>query len=383
MKIGVITTSRADFGIYLPLLEKIREHKDLELILYAGGSHVEESLGHTIGEIFEKGFDPVQLPSAFGHDYRPGGISNNMGNSLLAMSSVFQKSPADFVICLGDRYEMISSVLALIPFNIPLAHIHGGEETEGAIDNKFRHALTQLCNFHFVSCEAHLNRVKTMGFSSNEAFNVGALSLDKINSFNRMDDGSFYQSIGLTQKTPFAIATFHPTTTETFEKNKDDINHFIEAIQNSKYNYLITLPNSDTYGDYYKEKLLELGKKNPNKFFVVESLGSERYFNALEKSLFMIGNSSSGLIEAASFNLPVINIGNRQKGRMSSNNVINCTESSLAITKTIDKIHLMMGKKFTNIFRNEKRSASDAIMHFLLEQRAIKTRLHDQKSYSF
>ncbi|MDC0253339.1 UDP-N-acetylglucosamine 2-epimerase [Bacteriovoracales bacterium] len=369
MKIGVITTSRADFGIYLPLLEKIKSKKLFELKLYAGGSHVEKSLGYTVDEIIEKGFRPIILPPVFGQSFSPLGISNNMGNSLKTFAQAFSENPADFVICLGDRYEMMAYVLALIPFNIPLAHIHGGEETEGAIDNKFRHALTQLCDYHFVSCEKYKERVIQMKGFPQKVFNIGSLSLDKLDSFRKVDYNDFQKRVGFSSKINFGLVTFHPTTLESFTKNKKDVEEFIEALILSQKNYLITLPNADTYGDYYRKAFINLNKKNPSKYFIVESLGADYYFNALTFADFMIGNSSSGIIEAASFNLPVINIGIRQKGRESSQNTLHVKEDKNSILKAIKKVQDFGGQIFFNIYKNKNRKASDELFTFL-EQKA-------------
>jgi GDP/UDP-N,N'-diacetylbacillosamine 2-epimerase (hydrolysing) len=341
-KIGILSSSRADFGIYLPLLNKLQidNRFDFELIIF--GTHLSKFHGYTKKEIIECGFKiHHEIFTSLSGDSEFH-ISNNIGYTIVEFSKFWNHYNGyfDLVLCLGDRFEMFSAVIASIPFGIKLAHIHGGEQTLGSIDNIFRHAISHSSFIHFTSTEQYAKRVETLIDNTNSVIvNVGALSLDSIFDFIPLSNEEFKVKWKIDLSKPTILTTLHPETVGV-NKNRKHVNVLCDLIleySNREYQFLVSMPNSDTSSNIIREVYSQRLSACKSVFFV-ENLGKADYFTAMSKCLFMLGNSSSGLIEAASFNKYVINVGERQNGRVHSDNVINCDFDFDKLCNAVDSI---------------------------------------------
>lgn len=362
MNVIVLTSSRADYGIYLPLLKKLKSDRFFNLKIVAFGTHLSEKYGNTIHQIFKDGFEVAyQLETLLKGD-SPETIAKSMALTINLFADLWAKTKpnVDLVICLGDRYEMFAAVSASIPFNIPKAHLHGGETTIGAIDNSFRHSITSMSKFHFTSTEIHSKRIEQITGSNNHIFNVGALSLDNLNQMKLLNIYEFKDKFNIELQQP-VLVTFHPETI-AYEKNEEYINELISALSTLKKQIVITMPNADTMGDVIRQRLIEFKKENQN-VIIVESLGTEGYFSCLGHCSFVLGNSSSGIIEAASFGKYVINLGNRQLGRDAGKNVIHCEIKKEKIIEAIESIKKLPELGHTNIYGDG--SSADKIISIL------------------
>lgn len=337
MKIGVLTSSRADYGIYLPLLQKLKYDSSIILEIIAFGTHLSRIHGYTVKNIINDGFNVIHEIETFDRDDSQKGISKSYGNTIIKFSEFWKKNSFDIVFCLGDRYEMSAAVQATIPFRTILAHIHGGETTLGAIDNIFRHQITLASKFHFTSTEIHKNKVKSIIESNENVFNVGALSLNDIKSFKPVPRKFFYKKFNIPDN-DFVLVTFHPET-KVVDKNSYFANEMKTALKQilNSLNIIITMPNADTLGSVYRKKIQELKKEYLDRIILIENFGKKNYFSAMHYSRIILGNSSSGIIEAASFGKFVINVGDRQKGRSISKNVINADFNASDIIKKFNK----------------------------------------------
>jgi len=337
MNIVVLTSSRADYGIYLPLLKKLKADNFFNLKIVAFGSHLSEKYGRTMDQIVSDGFEIDTKIETLPEGDTPEDISNAMGITIQKFSHFWaiEKKQIDLILCLGDRSEMFAAISASIPFNIPVAHLHGGETTLGAIDNAIRHSITCMSKIHFTSTEKNARRVEQILNSKTGVYNVGALSLDNLKDIKLLNVAEFKEKFGIELNNPILV-TFHPETVD-YEKNEEYVNELITALNKIDKQILITMPNADTMGNLVRERLLSFAA-NKDHVFTVESLGTQGYFSAIEHCEFMIGNSSSGIIEAASFGKFVINIGSRQEGREIGENVIHCNIKTQYILDLIHQI---------------------------------------------
>ncbi len=323
MKIGVLTSSRADFGIYLPLLNKLKVDSYFNLEIIAFGAHLSQSHGYTISEIEKEGYSKIHKISCLISNDDEQSIATSYGITALKFADFWANYKFDLVLCLGDRFEMSAAVQASIPFGVKLAHIHGGETTLGAIDNIYRDQITIASKLHFTATEIFSQKVFKIINDFSKIYNVGSLSLDSINEFKPECKDLFYNKYKITQDN-FALITFHPETVAK-EKNKIyaiEMRKALAAI-NSELFLVISMPNADTLSSLFRIQLNQLIKERSDKIIMIENFGKKNYFNAMYYSKVMIGNSSSGIIEAASFGKYVVNVGDRQKGRVISNNIIN------------------------------------------------------------
>jgi GDP/UDP-N,N'-diacetylbacillosamine 2-epimerase (hydrolysing) len=359
MNIGIISTSRADFGIYLPLLKAIESTKGFNYCLFAGGMHTSDQFGNSYKLIEAHGFKISEKIKGLIEGDTPEDIARSMGKTTELFASVWKKyeKKLDLVFALGDRFEMFAAASSIIPFTIPLAHIHGGETTLGAIDNKYRHAITCLADYHFTSNTLHSKKVIELGANAKNVFNVGALGVDSVLHMPLFTPEEFYKQFKFSIKEEFLLCTYHPET-QNLGANKNNIHELIKAIKAQKIKVLCTLPNADTEGKIIRSKLLEFEKLNPDKITCFENLGQKGYLTAMKHCTMMIGNTSSGIIESSSFGVPVVNVGNRQEGRLASNNVIHVKNDSADIARGIKSALKLKGKKFTLLYGNGKAANS-------------------------
>jgi len=337
MKVGILTSSRADYGIYLPLLKKLNADPFFEMKVIAFGTHLLERFGHTVDSIYNDDFSVAEVPSTMSQGDLPADIAHSMAATLNSFSDFFSRNHYHLLFALGDRYEMFSAVAAAVPFNIPIAHIHGGETTLGAIDNAFRHSITSLSKFHFTSNETYRNRVINITGGSDHVYNVGALSIDNLNQLKLLEISEFKERYDIDLCKPTILFTFHPETVN-YERNKTYIVEILNALKKlDHYQILVTMPNADTTGMMIRNKLIKAKAKIPN-IVTVESFGSLGYLSAMKHCSFMLGNTSSGFVEASYFSKPVINLGERQKGRIITPNIFTVPVTSDAIIQAVRNI---------------------------------------------
>jgi GDP/UDP-N,N'-diacetylbacillosamine 2-epimerase (hydrolysing) len=323
IKIGVLTSSRADYGIYLPLLRAMQEDPYFETKLIVFGTHLSEKYGNSVKQIEVDGFKISQKLLTIPEGDGPKDIAISMGKTLTSFSGIWSNGQFDLVIALGDRFEMFSAVASAVPFNIPIAHIHGGETTLGAIDNAFRNCLTAMSDLHFTSCEEYYRRVVEIRGYNTGVYNTGALSVDLMQSMKFLNKDDFFKKYGIDLERPTILCTFHPETVK-YQENETHVKILISVLNFlHKYQVVITMPNADTANAAIRKKLLDFAAVKTN-VYAFENLGSTDYLSCMKHCSFVLGNSSSGFVEAAWFQKPVINIGTRQEGRHKTSNIYSC-----------------------------------------------------------
>lgn len=367
MKIGVLTSSRADFGIFLPLLKALKKDPFFTLEIIAFGTHLSPFHGYTLNEIEKEGFTvKYKIESMLVSDSKEA-IATAMSLTMMKFSSFWKENVEEFdlIFCLGDRYEMFAAVMAGVPFNVKFAHLHGGEKTMGAIDNIFRHAISHASSVHFTSTEIYQERLKQMIDEPNHVYYVGALSLDNIAAIPLLSTDVFKAKWHIDLTIPTILTTFHPETVNP-NLNIHYAEELVKVIQSSKkYQFLITMPNSDTLGNTIR-RIFKSNLTNRPGIFFIENLGTESYFTAMKFCSFLLGNTSSGIIEAASFGKYVINLGKRQDGRSCGTNIIQSDILLADIKSAIAKIESSKEYSGDNLYF--KTGASDIILKILKEE---------------
>jgi len=319
----LLTSSRADYGIYLPLLNKLKQDSFFDLHIIAFGTHLSAQYGETVNRITEDGFDVSCRVDTMPDGDSPEAIAHAMGKTMIAFSDIWQKKSFDLIIALGDRFEMFAACAASIPFGIPIAHIHGGETTLGSIDDIFRHSITQMATYHFTAAEKYKERVIALKGSDKNVYNVGALSIDNLKSMKLLSIPEIKELLAIDLSVPSILITFHPETVD-YHKNEMYVEELIEALKEIQgYQYVFAMPNADTTGNMIRQRLNKFILSNNNSIGV-ESFGALVYLSCMKHCTMMLGNTSSGFIEAAFFPKYVINIGERQLGRIVTSNIYNC-----------------------------------------------------------
>jgi GDP/UDP-N,N'-diacetylbacillosamine 2-epimerase (hydrolysing) len=351
MKVGILTSTRADFGIYLPLLKELKmdEYFDLEIIAF--GTHLSPRFGMTINEIEREGFTVKHKLDTIPTDDSAVTISHSIGATTIKFSEFWKENKYNLVFALGDRYEMFAAVLAGSPINVNFAHIHAGETTLGAIDNAYRHSISLMSKYLFVSTEEYKNRAIEIIQRPDDVFNVGALSIDNLSKEKLFSISEFKKKFNIDLKKSTILTTFHPETVG-FEKNKIYITELLLVLQELTmyYQIVITMPNFDTKGLMIREKIQAFGKQN-EKVKLIESFGMKGYLSCMKHCAMLIGNTSSGFVEAAFFPKWVINIGKRQNGRINTTNMHSIPIAKKEIFRTVKKIQgFSKPPKYSNIY---------------------------------
>lgn len=318
--ITVVTVGRSDFGIYRPVLRAIQEAPDLSLRLIASGMHLAPEFGHTVDAIVEEGFEVAERVEMLVSSDTAEGVAKSVGLGVIGFSQSFARSRPDVLLLLGDRFEMYAAAIAALPFRIPIAHIHGGEVTEGAIDDAIRHSITKLSHLHFTSTQAYADRIIRMGEEPWRVSVSGAPSLDNLAGIEVLGREALQVLLGVPVVQPFVLATYHPATLED-QSARAQMDEVIAAVAERDMPVVFTMPNADPGGREVSE-MIRAFTASHEKAFYVENLGTQAYFSMMANAALMLGNSSSGIIEACSFSLPVVNIGTRQRGRVRGSNVI-------------------------------------------------------------
>lgn len=333
--IGVVTGARSDYGIYAPLLRAILADPDLHLRLYVTGMHLSPEFGLTVRMIEADGFRIDERVEMLLSSDTPEGISKSMGLGVMGFAQVFARSRPDILVVLGDRFEMHAAAVAALPFKVPVAHIHGGEVTQGAIDDALRHSITKLSHLHFVALQTYAQRVMQLGEEPWRITVCGALSLDNLNSMQLLTPSDLESQYGVCLDPPPLLVTFHPVTLE-YEQTEWQITELLAALEETGLPVVFTLPNADTGNCIIRQKINEYSRSCSD-VWMLESLGTQGYFSLMKVAAAMVGNSSSGIIEAPSLGLPVVNIGTRQAGRVRAANVVDAGHSRAEVSEGVRK----------------------------------------------
>ena len=343
-KICVITGTRADYGLLYWLMKDIQSHKDLNLQTIATGMHVSPEFGLTYNQIKEDGFNiDKEIEMIISAD-TPSSVCKSTGLGLIGFADAFNDLKPDIVILLGDRYELLAAASACLIFGIPVCHIHGGETTVGAFDEAIRHSITKMSWWHFVAANDYRKRVIQLGENPKRVFLVGGLGVDGIKKTTLLDKNSLEKKIKFRFGKKNLIVTYHPLTLAN-RPHEDKFDILLKSLKKLKdTNLIFTLSNSDTYGRIINSKIKNFVNNNKNAIYFT-SMGQLNYLSALQYVDAVVGNSSSGLLEAPSFRIGTINIGNRQKGRIRSNSVIDCNNNLVSISKALKKLYSPSFKK--------------------------------------
>lgn len=318
--IGIVTVARSDYSIFLPVLRKIQSDRDLALRLIVSGTHLSPEFGLTVRAIEADSFEISDRVEVILSADTPGSIAKSMGLGLIGFAQAFARLRPDILVVLGDRFEMHSAALAALPFRIPVAHLHGGEITQGAIDDALRHSITKLSHLHFVATAEYARRVVQLGEEPWRVIVSGAPGLDNLNSVELLDRHELHGRYGVCLETRPLLVTFHPVTLE-YEQTEWQTGELLAALEICGMPVVFTLPNADTSGRVIITMIKEFAQRHRSAQ-IVASLGTQGYLSLMATSAAMVGNSSSGIIEAPSLKLPVVNIGSRQHGRVKAANVI-------------------------------------------------------------
>ena len=340
-KICVVTGSRAEYGLLRGLMQAIQADSDLQLQVIATNMHLSPDFGLTYREIENDGFVIDRKVEMLISSDTANGTTKSVGLGVIGFADAFEELKPDLIVVLGDRYEQLAIVGAATLYKIPIAHLHGGEITEGAYDNGIRHAITKLSHLHFTSTEEHRHRVIQMGEQPQFVFNVGAPGIENIKKIQPLNKIELEKSLNFELSTKCLLVTYHPVTLESHTA-ADQIDNILKVLDEFKdYHVIFTYPNSDTDGRVIIERINEYVAKNPDRCLALPSLGIKRYLSTLRYVQCVIGNSSSGIIEVPSFHIPTLNIGDRQKGRLAAESVINCGTSTKEISDALTKVMSM------------------------------------------
>lgn len=382
-KICVVTGTRAEYGLLKPLIKRIAADSDMKLQLVATGMHLSPEFGLTYREIEQDGFEITEQNEMLLSSDTPNGITKSVGLGIIGFADIFTRIAPDMVVILGDRYEALAAATAAMIHRIPIAHIHGGELTEGAMDDSIRHAITKMSALHFTSTETYRNRVIQLGEQPDRVFYVGSLGIENIRTQKLMNKKELEESMCFKLNKPYIIVTFHPTTLEN-SASKEQFDNLLRVLDKLKgYLIIFTKANSDTDGRIINQKIDEYVRNNGSKAIAFTSLGMVRYLSALQYCEMVVGNSSSGIMEVPSFHVPTVNIGDRQKGRIKGKSIIDCSCTVSDIENAIQAAQIMYRnqdlRNEINPYEGNNTSETilDIIRKYLLSKIDIKKHFYD------
>jgi GDP/UDP-N,N'-diacetylbacillosamine 2-epimerase (hydrolysing) len=369
-KICIVTGSRAEYGLLYWLIKNVNENPDMELQLIVTGMHLSPEFGLTWKEIEKDGLPITRKVEITLSSDTSVGISKSMGLAQISFAEAFDQLHPEIIILLGDRFEIFSAATVALIAGIPIAHIHGGELTEGAYDDAIRHAITKMSHLHFTSTEQYRQRVIQLGENPATVFNVGAIGLDNIRKLNLLSKADFEQSIGQKLFNRNLLITFHPVTLENQSAGEQFKQTLMALDELSDTLLIFTKPNSDKDGRIIIQLIDEFVAKNQDKTVAFTSLGQLRYLSAIPHMDAVVGNSSSGIVEVPVFNIPTVNIGDRQKGRLIGPTIINCAPVKEEINAAIDKaIHFPKNKSWEHPYGDG--NTSRKILEIIKETKGI------------
>lgn len=333
--ITVLTAIRSEYGLLSPIIRALKDCGKFEVRVVVTGAHLSPEFGLTYREIEKDGIQIDRKIEILLSADTPSAISKSMGMAMIGFADYFAERRPDALLVLGDRYETFAVCCAAMNERIPIIHLYGGEKTEGAVDEVIRHAITKLSYLHLTSTEEYRRRVIQLGEDPKRVFTVGAIGVENTLKKKLLSKKELESELNFKLDRPYAVITFHPVTLENNSAEKQ-CEELLEALdKHPEMNYIITKANADTSGRIINKKLDDYALKHDN-VAVFESLGAVRYLSALKYAEMAIGNSSSGLLEVPSFKIPTINIGERQKGRLKAESVIDCLPETISISNAID-----------------------------------------------
>ena len=332
-----VTTTRADYGLLKPLLSRLQEEEMICLRIVASGTHLRGNFGNTLDEIVNDGFEIHRKIDILSDEDTPKATSESMGKTLNQFGAYFESFPPDLLIVLGDRFEMLAVGIAAVNQRISIAHFHGGETTHGALDECYRHAITKMSWLHFVSCELYRRRVIQLGEDPDRVYNVGALGVENALNTPLMPLAALEKELGFEMQTrPYCVVTFHPATAEHHAAGAQ-VGAVMEAMDAyPNMGFVVTKSNADAGGREINRLWDEYGQNRKN-IHIVASLGMVKYLSVLRGAKAVIGNSSSGIIEAPPLGVPTVNIGGRQAGRLQAPSVVNAESEKSSIIGAMDR----------------------------------------------
>lgn len=378
-KICVVTATRAEYGILYPLMKKLLSCDAWEVQIVVTGTHLEEAFGYTCKEI-EKDNIPIFMKIPIlekGDDALA--VSKTMANALVRFGEYFKMEQPDIVIILGDRTEMLGIAAAAMNQQIPIAHLHGGELTQGAVDDSVRHALTKMSYLHFSATEEYRKRIIQMGEESERVFNVGALGVENILKETLLSMEELKESIDFPIDRDYAVVTFHPVTLEEGTELEQVQELFKAMEEKNELFYLITKANADVGGQKINEYMEREVEKYEN-MKLVSSLGMKRYLSAVKYARLVLGNSSSGIIEVPALRVPTVNIGDRQQGRIMAESVLQCEPKAEEIVAAVDRALLLNINNYENPYGdgNTSEKIVEILKRYLLQEKIdLKKRFYD------
>lgn len=332
-EIAVITATRAEYGLLKPVILALQASPAFRVSVLVTGAHLSKAFGYTVREIEQDQIPIVARIPILSDSDSPRGVSQTMSNALLGFSAYFEAHRPDAIMVLGDRYEILAVCCAAMNARIPILHLHGGETTQGAIDEAIRHSITKMSFLHFTSNAQHRKRVIQLGEQPDRVFDVGAPGVENALHLPLLTKEELAQSISFPLKRSYAIVTFHPVTLENASPEQQ-LSELFAAMDTFDLDYIITKSNADAGGQAINRAIDAYAQTRGN-VAAFDSLGLVRYLSAVKYSVAVIGNSSSGIIEAPSFGVPTVNIGDRQKGRMQAQSIIQCKPEKADICRAM------------------------------------------------
>lgn len=336
MKVCVVTTTRAEFGLLSGLMRLIDDSTAFELHVVVAGTHLLEDFGHTVDDIANEGFSVSRTVGSITQASTGFDVARQVGAGITGFANAFNDLAPDLVVVLGDRYEMFAATQAAFFLGIRILHIHGGEVTHGALDDSIRHAITKLASVHCVAHEEYATRVIQLGEQPESVHIVGSLGIDQIHNTTLQSRQDLEQDLGLEMKDPVLLVTYHPVTTGQGDAQREAL-ELISALEGiDKATIILTMPNADPGHQFISEIFRAAAKRNAPGWVFRESLGRVRYWSAMSTAAAVVGNSSSGLLEAPSIPVATVNIGPRQSGRIVADSVITCEPTKDSIIQALE-----------------------------------------------
>lgn len=366
-KICFITGSRAEYGLLSGLMKAVKSTPALDLQIIATNMHLSPEFGLTYREIESDGFTINKKVEMLLSSDTSNAITKSVGLATIGFADAYEDLRPDLIVVLGDRYEILAAVSAALFYKIPVAHLHGGEITEGAYDDCIRHAITKMSHLHFTSTENYRNRVIQLGEQPGRVFNVGAIGIENIKHVPLFSKEELEESLDFELSDKSLLVTYHPVTLENATAGDQCTNLLQSLEQFVDYRVVFTLPNSDTDGHIIIKLIHDYVAEHPKRSIAFTSLGMKRYLSALRYVTAVVGNSSSGIIEVPSFGIPTLNIGDRQKGRIAADSILHCSTTEQAITEGLRQIlspsFIERVKHITNPY--EKEGTTNAILQII------------------
>lgn len=374
-KVCVITATRAEYGLLKPLMQLIKESNQLQLQTVVTGAHLSPEFGLTYKNIENEGFVIDEKVEILLSSDTPSSIAKTMGMAMMGMADILPRLKPDLIVILGDRYEMLSIASAATIFKIPIAHLHGGEITEGAYDDAIRHSITKMSHLHFTSTEEYRKRIIQMGENPENVFNVGAIGLDNIRDLKLLSKKELENDLEIKFKKYNYQVTFHPETLGNLS-SAEQFQNLLNVIEKQEDSFFVfTKANADTDGRIINQMIDDFVKKHSNIAKAFNSLGTLRFLSTVKICTAIVGNSSSGILEAPSLCTPTINIGDRQKGRTQASSVINVDHSEVDILSGFELVKKNISENKLSEVKNpyDKGGAAKEILNKILDYNTLQT----------